>query len=189
MTIRSKLDKICFLPFRAELVSILAFDLNYIDNDTFTQIIMELLDKHCPIKLRYVRGNESPFMAKELRKAIMKRSKLRNKVNKLRTLEAMNDYRKQRNFCTSLLRQTKRSYFEKLSPSSISDNKKFWKLVKPLFSDKMACNPNKLKLLEGGEIHDQDAEVAEDFGKYFSSIVENLEIPRPLDSSNSYSLS
>ena len=53
----------------------------------------------------------------------------------------------------------------------------------------MACNPNKLKLLEGGEIHDQDAEVAEDFGKYFSSIVENLDIPRRLDSSNSYSLS
>ena len=136
--------------FKTELDSILSFDLNYVDNDTFTKIVMDLLNKHCPIKLKYVRGNDNPFMTKELRKAIMKRSKLRNRVNKLKSLEAIYDYRKQRNYCTTLLRKTKKEYFEKLTPSIITDNKKFWKVVKPLFSDKMACTSNSIKLLEGG---------------------------------------
>ena len=105
---------------------------------------MELLNKHCPIKFRYIRGNDSPFMTKELRKAIMQRSELRNRLNKLNTIEASDNYRKQRNYCTSLLRKTKKSYFKNLNPSDISD-KKFWKIVKPLFSDKRALTSSKIK--------------------------------------------
>ena len=37
------------------------------------------LDKHAPLKKRYVRANQSPFMNKKLSKEIMKRSRLRNK--------------------------------------------------------------------------------------------------------------
>ena len=33
-------------------------------------------DKHAPIKKKIVRGNEAPFMTKELSKVIMNRSKL-----------------------------------------------------------------------------------------------------------------
>ena len=167
----------CPNVFRAELNSILSFDLSFIDNDTFTQIVMDLLNKYCPIKLKYLRGNDSPFMTKDLRKAIMHRSKLRNKMNRLKTVEAFDEYRKQRNYCTSLLRKAKRSYFMKLNPSDIADNKKFWKSVKPLFSEKLARTSGKIKLLENGVIHDEDSSVAQEFGKYFSSIVDNLNIP------------
>ena len=44
--------------------------------------------------------------------------------------------RKQRNLCVTLLRKAKRQYFSNLEPKLITDNKKFWKSVKPLFSDK-----------------------------------------------------
>ena len=37
------------------------------------------LDKHAPLKKRYFRANQSPFMNKKLSKEIMKRSCLRNK--------------------------------------------------------------------------------------------------------------
>ena len=115
--------------FRAELNCILSFDLNFINNDTFTQIVMELLNKHCPIKFKYIRGNDSPFMTKELRKAIMQRSKLRNRLNKLNTIEASDNCR---NYCTSLLRKTKKSFFKNLNPSDISDNKKsYFKNLNP----------------------------------------------------------
>ena len=139
--------------FRAELNCILSFDLNFINNDTFTQIVMELLNRHCPIKFKYIRGNDSPFMTKELRKAIMQRSKLRNRLNKLTTIEASDNYRKQRNYCTSLLRKTKKSYFKNLNASDISD-KKFWKIVKPLFSEKRALTSSKIK---NRVVHDDDA--------------------------------
>ena len=36
------------------------------------------LDKHAPLKKRYVRANQSPLMNKKLSKEIMKRSNLRN---------------------------------------------------------------------------------------------------------------
>ena len=74
-------------------------------------------------------------MTKDLRKAIMKRSKLRNKFNKSKTLEAHTAYKKQRNICTSLLKKAKREYYANLNPSVITDNKTFWKTIKPLLSE------------------------------------------------------
>ena len=105
-------------------------------------------------------------------------------MNKNKTVETFDNYRKQRNYCTSLLRKSKRSYFMKLNPSDISDNKKFWQNVKPFFSEKSAQSSRKIKLLENGVIHDDDATVAQDFGKYFSSIVDNLDIQPYLGTEN-----
>ena len=38
-----------------------------------------VLNKNAPIKEKIVRGNEAPFMTKELSKTIIKRSKLKNR--------------------------------------------------------------------------------------------------------------
>ena len=49
------------------------------------------LDKHAPLKKRYVRANQSPFMNKKLSKEIMKRLRLRNKfLNTKRDIEKKN---------------------------------------------------------------------------------------------------
>ena len=50
-------------------------------------------------------------MSKALHKAIMVRSKLKNKYNKIRTEENWDSYKKQRNFCVNLLRKTKKEYY------------------------------------------------------------------------------
>ena len=44
-------------------------------------------------------------MTKYLRKAIMLRSKLKNNINKQRSDENRDNYKKQRSFCVKLLRQ------------------------------------------------------------------------------------
>ena len=41
-----------------------------------------VLDKHATIKSNKIRGNRTPFMSKELSKAIMNRFKLRNRYTK-----------------------------------------------------------------------------------------------------------
>ena len=51
-------------------------------------------------------------MTKEVRKAFMKRSQLKNRYNKNHNYENRYLYKKQRNFCASLLRKTKRNYFK-----------------------------------------------------------------------------
>ena len=53
-----------------------------------------------------------------------------------RTNESKIAYNKQRNTCVSLLRKTKRDYFANLDTKIMKDNKKFWKTVNPLFSEK-----------------------------------------------------
>ena len=123
---------------------------------------MNIFNRHAPLKSKSIRANENPFMTKELRKAIMVRSKLRNKLNKKKRLVSRLAYNKQRNYCTSLLRRTKKDYYEKLNPSDILDNKRFWKIVKPFFSEKVVTTES-ITLVEDKEIYDDDTKVAEIF--------------------------
>ena len=74
-----------------------------------------------------------PFINKDLSKAIMTRTKLRNIFLQNKCEENKIRYTKQRNFCVSLLRKTKKRYYENLNEKSVVDNKLFWKTVKTLF--------------------------------------------------------
>ena len=44
----------------------------------YKSTIFNIFNRHVPIKKKYICANEAPFMSKELYKAIMKRSRLRN---------------------------------------------------------------------------------------------------------------
>ena len=46
-----------------------------------------ILNQFAPLKQELIRNNNHPFMTKTFRKAIMKRSKLRNKFNEERNIE------------------------------------------------------------------------------------------------------
>ena len=49
-------------------------------------------------------------------------------------------------------------FFNSLNPSIVSDNQKFWKTVKPLFSDEGNCG-NKMKLEENEDIINVDSKL------------------------------
>ena len=60
--------------FKKKLPKIVSYrDYKNLWNDNF------IFNKHVPIKLKYIRANDGPFMNKELRKEIMIRSKLKYK--------------------------------------------------------------------------------------------------------------
>ena len=80
----------------------------------FEEAFNEVVEKHAPMKKKFVRENHAPFMTKSLRKAIMLRSKLRNRYNKSRTSENLNNYHKQRNLCVKLLKSAKNEYYNKI---------------------------------------------------------------------------
>ena len=120
------------------------------------------MDKHTPIKKKCLRANHANFVTKQLRKAKMKRSKLRNDFLKDRNNASQSVYRKQHNLCVTLLRKAKKQYFSNLEPKLITDNKKFWKSVKPLFSDKITVKEI-INLTENGEILSSDTDIADKF--------------------------
>ena len=120
--------------FRAELPREITSSL---ENNTvfagFNKLAKIVLDRHAPCKKKYVRANDGPFMTKELRKVNMKRSRLKNKLNKSKANENWIAFKRQRSFYVKLLCQSKKSYYSQLDPNVVSDNKQFWKTVKPIF--------------------------------------------------------
>ena len=57
----------------------------------------------------------------------------------------------------------------------MSDNKKFWQIVKPLFSNKVKAKTT-IKLVENNEIIDDEIEISKLFNEYFVNIVRKLGI-------------
>ena len=66
------------------------------------------------IKKKYSRGNHIRFMYKELSKAIMNQTRLRNGYLRKRSSEIRKKYSKQRNYCLSLLGRTKKKLLQQL---------------------------------------------------------------------------
>ena len=91
------------------------FDFNACDLERFKNTIFSFFNKLPFIERKYIRVKESPFMTKELHKAIIKRYKLRNKFFKSKWFSDRQTYISRHNFCKKLLRNTKRTYFDSLN--------------------------------------------------------------------------
>ena len=90
------------------------FDLNNFKNEirtkiqsigkyeTFEEEFHKVLNKHAPLKKKFIRGNHVPCMTKNLRRAIMKLSQLENKYISNSTIENMSKYKRHKNFCSKL---------------------------------------------------------------------------------------
>ena len=114
-------------------------------------------------------------MTKEVRKATITRSKLRNKFLKTKSEECKQTYNKQRNHCVTMVRKAKKNYFNKFNIRNITDNKQFWKTVEPFFFSKVSDNERRT-LIEGEKVVSEDRKVTETFKSYFETVVKNLGI-------------
>ena len=104
----------------------------YLEFDRLKTALDEAIQRHAPIKKRYVPANQAPFINKKINKEIMKRSRLRNKFLNTKSDIDRKAYNKQRNLCVSLIRIEKKNFFfSNINTSDITDNKTFWKTVKP----------------------------------------------------------
>ena len=153
-------------------------NLNY---SIFQAVFLEILNKIAPVKAKVLRFNNNAFMTKSLKKAIRLRSRLKNNLNKQRPDENWDNYKKQRNFCVKVLHQTKEKYFSDINVKSISDNKRFWKTIKPFFSNK-ALNTNNVMLVEDNKIVREEEIIANIMNNYFTNITTHLKLkPTKID--------
>ena len=141
----------------------------------FENVFMKTLEENAPEKTKIVMANHKPHVNKELRKAIMKRTRLKNIANKTKREEDIKRYREQRNLVVKVNTNAKRAYYKSIQAKSIENDKQFWKTVKPLFSN---TNPTseKITLIENGKILSNDEEVAECFNEYFINITDGVGI-------------
>ena len=66
--------------FRESLITCFSTGKN-LSYDAFENLVLQTLDKMAPIK-KHIRGNQSSFMNKDIHKAIMARTRLRNRFLK-----------------------------------------------------------------------------------------------------------
>ena len=127
------------------------------------------LEKHAPIRRRFARANQAPCMNKRISKEIMKRSRLRNKFLNTRSDIDRKAYNKQRNYVVSLLRKKKKEFYSNLNTNILTENKTFWKTVKPFLADK-TNKTSRITLIEDEKTISQEIEIAKTFNEYFISI-------------------
>ena len=164
------------ITFRMDLLKELSLSkLKKGDFDRFKFIVNNLLESHAPMKEKYIRHNQAPFMNKSVRKAIMVWTQLLNKFRKENSFINELAYKRQRNFCTKLIKKTKRNFFNNLNVNKITDNKSFWKVVKPSFTEKR-LKDEKIVLVENDTTFSEENDVAEIFRSYFDGIVDGLNI-------------
>ena len=114
-------------------------------------------------------------MNKTLSKEIMKRTTLRNKFLKNRNDYNKREFSKQRNYCVPYVRKSKKLYYSNLDEKKVTDNKTFWKTIKPFLSNKIMSR-EKVTLIEEDEIVESDINTAQILNTFFSNIISNLKI-------------
>ena len=93
--------------------------------EKLSEIFINILNFHTPLKQKQVRGNQAPFMTKELSKAVMVKSKARNRYLKWPSRENYVSHKKSKNICNSLTKKAKKIYFNEATENGIMTNKKF----------------------------------------------------------------
>ena len=91
-----------------------------------SHISLGALNKHAHVRRSMLEVIKCLSFDKELSKAIMTRTKLRNIFLQNRSEENRKRYTKQANFCVSNLRKTRKGYYENLNEKFVVDNKLFW---------------------------------------------------------------
>ena len=80
----------------------------------------------------------------------------------------MNKCKKHKNFCSKL-------YKKELDIKNITDNKLFWKTMKPFLNEKWTY-ASKIFLVHNENVISDDQELAGTFNNFFEHAVDNLEI-------------
>ena len=148
-------------------------EINY---SLFENIFLQVLNAHAPVKKKIQRFNNNPFMTKQLRKAIMHRSRLKNVFNKNCTPETWDSYKKQQFLCKPF-KKNKKEYFENIDVNDINYNKKFWKTIKSFFSNK-GLNTNKLMLIDNNNLISEGSVFANTINQYFTNITKQMNIKK-----------
>ena len=130
----TKLNEGNFLNDVKNFEFILKIDDTNQNDDFLTNIFINIVNNHAPLKKKFIRGNQAPFMIRNLSKEIYTKSSFRNE--KL--------YKKQRNKCVALRRKCIKEYFHNISNNNIVTNKIFWNFTRPFLVNKGLLNSSKI---------------------------------------------
>ena len=89
----------------------------------------------------------------------MKKNQLYTKWTKSGNEEDNVSFKRQKKFVRKQIKNAKKEYYQNLSNTDVLDSKKFWKLIKSSFTDKVILK-QKINLMNDGEIISDDNNIA-----------------------------
>ena len=78
--------------------------------ESFESVFLSVLNKHAPLKKKFLRGNPAPYMTKQLRKAIMRRSELEIKYLKNRIVDNKTKFKKIKAIAVNFIRKNEENF-------------------------------------------------------------------------------
>ena len=144
-----------------------------------SQTFSKVVQKHTPLKKKIIRRNHAPFINREFRKEIYKRSRLRNKFWKDPSKENELLFKTQRNKCLSMRRKCIKSYFQDVTKKGLVTNKSFWNFVKPFLTNKSCHTQNDIMLIDNGKVIVEESDLVETFNDHYINIVEKSSEQKP----------
>ena len=144
-----------------------------LDFESFQFALKVILNHVAPLKQKLIRNNNHPVMTKTLRKAIMKRTKLRNKFNEETNIGNWSEYKCQRNLCSNLLKQSKKRHFNSFNVNDVTENKNFRKTIKPSFTENNKITNNIILTKNNQTVRKENA-ICQIFNTYFTNVTKGL---------------
>ena len=147
-----------------------------------SQVFLSVLNEHAPLKTKWIKKEQVPYMNSELRKAIHQRNMWRNKHFKnKRDKLARQNYVKLRSNVVKLKKRSIQTYFDRKCNTQFG-GKDFYKTVKLFLSDKgTGSSGSNIILREDDVLITDPIHVADVFNKYYASIAEYDSVPDGLD--------
>ena len=126
------------------------------------------------LKMSIFLGNQKPHINKILRNAVMKRSQLKNKASKTKSVDDLIKCKKQRNLVVNLDKNCKNEFFDNLEIKS--NSKSFWDKCKPNFSNKHSKGESDILLIEKDELLLKNKKVTDVCNSYSQSFTDSLDL-------------
>ena len=131
----------------------------------FQKFLFIFFNHQTPLKEKQTRDHV-PLMTKVLSKAIMEKSKSRNKYLKRPFRESYVSYKKSKNRCNSLTKKAKKIFFKEATKDGIMSNKKFWSTAKPFLTNKGYISNDFISVeKDGGDLISNEKELVERYNQ------------------------
>ena len=145
---QSFLEHIECVPFHVSEIIDDIDDVHWAHN----HLLMSVIEHHAPLKTRFVKGKQLPYMNSDLRKAINQRNRWRSRHFRDRRCKiARKRYTTLRNKVVKLQHKSVQHYFDQKC-STQAGYRNFYKVVKPFISYKSSQNNNGRIILREEEI-------------------------------------
>ena len=136
----------------------------------WSTLFKDILDQHAPIKRKWVRGDQLPWITPQIQREIALRNKLFKRHRKDPSPSSWEAYTKQRNKVTSLKRKGVKTFCYDASTAAKHPGD-FWKKMRPLLPNSGANKQSNITLVENGTVITEPSAVADVFNDYFANVV------------------